>query len=145
MSWVNLYSADRQPTKAEIAEYIANPLWDELNDFLRKNYMVEPSYSYSTCSGQPGWNIKYQKAGRSLCTLYPMSGYFITLVVIGVKEQVEAEFLLSACSKYTQELYQASHFSAGGKWLMINVVDDQILDDVKQLIQTRRKIKLVSS
>jgi len=145
MSWVNLYSADRQPTKAEIAEYIANPLWDEMNDFLRKNYKVEPSYSYSTCSGQPGWNIKYQKAGRSLCTLYPMSGYFIALVVIGVKEQVEAEFLLSACSKYTQELYQASHFSAGGKWLMINVVDDQILDDVKQLIQTRRKIKPVSS
>ena len=90
MSWVNLYSADRQPTKAEIAEYIANPLWDEMNDFLRKNYKVEPSYSYSACSGQPGWNIKYQKAGRSLCTLYPMSGYFIALVVIGAKEQVEA-------------------------------------------------------
>lgn len=112
-----------------------------MNDFLRKNYEVEPSYSYSTCSGQPGWNVKYQKAGRSLCTLYPMSGYFIALVVIGVKEQVEAEFLLSTCSKYIQELYQASHFSAGGKWLMINVVDDKILNDVKQLIQTRRKIK----
>lgn len=141
MDWIRLYGSDKQPTELEISEYINNPLWADLNSFLQVNYEVNPSYSYSSCSGQPGWNIKYQKAGRSLCTLYPMENYFIALVVIGNKEQTEAELILTNCSKYTQELYNNSASSAIGKWLMINVTDKTILNDVKGLIQTRRKIK----
>ncbi|WP_423245054.1 DUF3788 family protein [Heliorestis acidaminivorans] len=25
--------------------------------------------TYSKCSAQPGWNVKYKKSGKSLCTL----------------------------------------------------------------------------
>jgi len=141
MDWANLYGIDKQPTKEEINEYISSPLWSEFNSFLRENYEVEPIYSYSPCTAQPGWNVKYQKVGRSLCTLYPMDGYFIALVVIGNKEQMEAELVVSAGIKYIQELFAAVTFSAGGKWLMIDVTDSAILEDVKRLIQTRRKIK----
>jgi hypothetical protein len=27
-----------------------------------------------------GWNIKYQKSGKSICTIYPQQGYFLALV-----------------------------------------------------------------
>lgn len=141
MEWNNLYGMDKQPNSAEIAKYIASPLWDKLNRFLRNNYEVEPSYSYSSCSGQPGWNIKYQKAGRSLCTLYPMPGFFIALLVIGAKEQMEAELMMPACGQYTQDLFKHSVSAAGGRRLMIHVTDEKILDDVIRLIQLRRKIK----
>ncbi len=141
MEWVNLFGANKQPSEKEIANFINSPLWVELNNFLQESYSVTPSYSYSTCSGQPGWNIKYQKAGRSLCTLYPMDGFFIALVVIGAKEQPEAELLITTCTDYVRNLFSKSAPVAGGKWLMINVTDEKILDDVKNLIQTRRKIK----
>ncbi len=141
MEWVNLFGANKQPSEKEIADFINSPLWAELNNFLQESYSVTPSYSYSTCSGQPGWNIKYQKAGRSLCTLYPMDGFFIALVVIGAKEQTEAELLITTCTDYVRNLFSKSASVVGGKWLMINVTDEKILDDVKNLIQTRRKIK----
>lgn len=141
MEWASLYGTNRQPSESEIARFINSPLWADLNDFLRESYQVEPSYSYSGCSGQPGWNVKYQKAGRSLCTLYPMPGYFIALIVIGAKEQMEAELIMPACAEYAQSLYEAAVFSMGGKWLMISVTDERILEDVKRLIQLRRKIK----
>lgn len=141
MDWVNLYSADKQPTEAEIAEYISNPLWDDINYFLRENYEVEPKYSYSTCSGQPGWNVKYQKVGRSLCTLYPMTGYFIALVVIGAKEEVEAEMAMPTLDESIQSMYGKAIPLMGGRWLMIHVTSEKLLDDVKLLIQLRRKIK----
>lgn len=141
MEWVTLYRPDRQPSAVEIAEFIHNPLWEELTDFLQQNYDVQPSYSYSSCSGQPGWNIKYLKAGRSLCTLYPMEGYFIALVVIGTKEQAEAELAMPLCNGYTQQLFSNTAFSAGGRWLMIGVTNKAILEDVKCLIQIRRKRK----
>lgn len=141
MNWMNLYSADIQPTDEQVSNYISNPLWAQLNDFLQENYKVEPRYSYSACSAQPGWNIKYQKSGRSLCTLYPMEGFFIALVVIGTKEQTETELRLPLFTEHVQSLMKTAGGITGARWLMINVTDDSILDDVKTLIQIRRKIK----
>ena len=141
MDWANLYNAGKQPGKTEIAEYIASPLWDDLNKFLQENYEVEPIYSYSVCSGQPGWNVKYQKAGRSLCTLYPMPGFFIALVVIGAKEDMEAGLVLPTCDESIQDMYNNTAALMGGRWLMIHVTSEKILEDVKRLIQLRRKIK----
>lgn len=141
MEWVNVFSAEKKPTEAQVSEYIASPLWNDLNDFLRENYEVEPKFTYSTCSGQPGWNVKYQKAGRSLCTLYPMAGFFIVLVVIGAREEMEAEPILLTCDESIQKTYNGAVPLMGGRWLMIQVTCEKILDDVKLLIQLRRKIK----
>lgn len=141
MEWIKLYGPNRQPNAAEIARYIHSPLWDDINHFLQENYEIQPTYSYSCCSGQPGWNVKYQKAGRSLCTLYPMDGYFIALVVIGAREQTETELIMPLCNEYLQKLFSNTAFSAGGRWLMICVTSEAILEDVKRLIQIRRKMK----
>ncbi len=141
MDWVDLFDADRQPTPAEIAGYIKNPLWEDLNGFLRANYQTEPTYSYSSCAGQPGWNVKYQKAGRSLLTLYPMAGFFIALIVIGAKEDMEAELVMPTMDESIQKMYKDAIALMGGRWLMIRVTSERILDDVKRLIQLRRKIK----
>lgn len=141
MEWIELYSAAQQPTEAQISDYIANPLWSDINSFLRESYGVEPSFSYSGCSGQPGWNVKYQKGGKSLCTLYPMNGFFIVLVVIGNKELAETELVMPLCDKHTRELFERTPYSAMGRWLMIQVSNERILEDAKRLIQIRRKIK----
>lgn len=138
MEWANFYGADRTSTPAQVEEYIASPLWRKLNDFLRQGYDTQPAYSYSGCAGQPGWNVKYQKAGRSLCTLYPMEGFFIALVVIGAKEVTQAELLAPTLSPHVQALLQSAVAVAGGRWLMIHVTDEMILNDVKQLVQLRR-------
>jgi len=141
MEWSELYKSDRQPSEEEIAAFVSSPLWADLHRFLRGQYGVEPLYGYSTCSGQPGWNVKYQKAGRALCTLYPMPGFFIALVVIGAKERPEAELLVPACSPYTQALFDRTPAAMGGQWLMIHVTEEAVLEDVKRLIQLRRKIQ----
>lgn len=141
MDWNELYGADNRPTLDEISDFIHNNLWHEMNDFLQRTYSVEPQMSHSICSAQPGWNVKYKKSGKSLCTLYPMDGFFITLIVVGAKEKAEAEMLMPLCGEYTQELYLGTTFSAGGRWLMMNITDDKILEDAKNLIKIRVKPK----
>lgn len=141
MEWAQQYDGSNQPTKEQISSYIQTPLWEEMNAFLKDSYQTEPTCQYSRCSAQPGWNIKYRKAGRSLCTLYPMQGFFIAMVVIGNKEQAETELLLPVLSAYTQKLYADSPFSTGGRWLMMHVTDEKVMADAKALIQIRRKIK----
>lgn len=139
MSWNDRYPAEDRPSLEAIEAFVKTPLWADVNAFLQESYGVEPETSYSCCSGQPGWNVKYRKGGRSLCTLYPMEGFFIALVVIGNKEYDEALEVIPECSPYTQALFEQTHHSAGGRWLMINVTDKAILEDVKRLVQVRRK------
>jgi hypothetical protein len=143
MEWSNLYGFDNQPTFEKISAYINNELWQDLNSYLQNSYHIQPKLTYSQCSMQRGWNVKYVKSGKSLCTIYPMENYFITLIVIGNKEMQEAEFLMPLCSKYTQELYHKTNFNVGGRWLMINVTDRQILEDVINLMQIRVRPKVM--
>ncbi|MCR2043998.1 DUF3788 domain-containing protein [Anaerosalibacter massiliensis] len=141
MEWNKLYNSYNPPTIDDINEYINSKLWQDLNAFLQNAYRIQPKLSYSKCSMQPGWNVKYQKNGKSLCTLYPMEGYFIVLLVIGNKEVHQAENIIHLCSRYTQDLYQKTAFSTVGSWLMINVTDRLILDDVINLVQIKAKSK----
>jgi hypothetical protein len=141
MEWSTLYGKDREPTLDEISCFINNSLWEKLNIELQNIYQTQPKLSYSTCSGQPGWNIKYSKSARSLCTLYPMEGYFIALVVIGNKEMPEMELTLPTFSEYVQELYRRIPFACGGKWLMSSITNEEVLNDVIQLIKNRVRPK----
>jgi hypothetical protein len=141
MEWNALYDQSNPPSLDDISKYVNSALWEKLNSFLQNNYHIQPKLSYSRCSMQPGWNVKYQKSGKSLCTLYPREDFIIALVVIGNKESHEAELMLASFSEYTQSLYQNTVFSAGGRWLMINITEPAILKDVICLIQMRIKSK----
>lgn len=141
MAWNERYTKTDEPALAQIAEYIGSPLWRELCDFAEASYGTRPSVEYSTCSGAPGWNVKYRAGGRALCTLYPHSGFFTCLICIGTKEAMEAELVLSACCSYTRELYQKARPMNGTRWLMIDVTSEDVLKDVKELLLVRSKPK----
>lgn len=127
-----------QPELAQIREFVNSSLWNDLCGHLEEAYGVQPKIEYSGCGGAPGWNVKYRKAGRGLCTLYPMPGWFIALVVIGERERTATEQALPLLSPYTQALYANTKMGMGQRWLMIEVRDGPVLEDVKQLVSIRR-------
>ncbi|MEL7609064.1 MAG: DUF3788 domain-containing protein [Bacillota bacterium] len=141
MLWSERYGSEQMPTQAEISSFIGNAMWEEFNAYLQRVYGVEPSCAYSKCPAQKGWNVKYQKSGRSLCTLYPMEGYFIALVAIGAKEQAEANLALKHCTNHVRELYEKTVPMNGSRWLMIRVTGTAVFEDVKRLIAVRRPVK----
>lgn len=141
MKWSELFNANKVPSYEDIKQYIGEEvaIWSELLIYIEEAYQVQPKMTYSKCAAQPGWNIKYQKSGKSLCTLYPMEGYFISLVVVGAKEEEEVEIALETFSPYVEELYRKTSFSCGGRWLMIEVKDKSVLKDIMSLIAIRVK------
>jgi hypothetical protein len=121
MEWSRQYTKTMEPALKQIAEYIGSPLWQELCGFLETGYSTLPKVEYSICSGAPGWNVKYKKGGRALCTLYPHEGFFTCLICIGTKEVTECELLLSDCCSYVQELFLKAKPMNDTRWLMIDV------------------------
>ena len=141
MEWHTLYSKEMQPTQEQIAQYVESPLWQELNSHLSQTYKIAPKMDYSDCLMDNGfwrgWNVKYKKSGKSLCTLYPKQGRFIALVVVGAKESAEADLLIPLCDEYTQALYNQTKTHMGGKFLTIEVTSESILRDLMQLTALR--------
>ena len=137
MEWQQAFGQEKQPDSLETTAFVSSPLWGELCGWIENTYGVAPRVEYSSCSMQRGWNVKYKKGGRALCTLYPMAGYFIALVVIGEKERFEVEPRLPSFSKPVQKLYQETPSPMGSKWLMIPVKEEDVLKDVQTLIQIR--------
>lgn len=76
------------PELSTITEWVNDELWNDLLAYMDTAYKARISIEYSGCGMAPGWNVKFKKAGKSLCTLYPQEGWFIALVVIGQKEKV---------------------------------------------------------
>lgn len=141
METLDITNQMQQPALDAISTYINNPLWDNLCRHIENEYQSKPELEYSRCSMQKGWNVKYKKAGRALCTLYPMEGYYIALVVIGERERMETELMLPFCSEYFKRLYRETSSGMGQKWLMINVTDEAVLKDVEHCIAIRRGMK----
>ena len=137
MEWREVFGKENKPGFASISEYVDNPCWEELCTFIEDTYQVQPSIEYSVCSMAPGWNVKYKKSRRSLCTLYPNRKYFTCLLTIGRKEAPEAELILNACTDYLQELYEKTTVFNGARWLMIDVYTEDVLKDVLELLCVR--------
>jgi len=141
MQWSELYGDGHEPLDNQIKDFVATPLWDDLANHLQQTYKVRPKLFYSRCSMQKGfwkgWNVKYKKGGKALCTLYPKHGYFIALIAVGAKEIIEADLLIPLCDEYTQNLYSQTEFGTVGKSLALEVTSENILRDVKNLIALR--------
>lgn len=139
MNWSEQYTADLKPDFSAISSYVESPWWDGLCGFVEKTYGVQPAVEYSRCSEAPGWNVKYKKSGRALCTLYPEKGSFTCLVCVGRKEAEAAELQMSSFHPRIRELYQATRLFNGSRWLMIPVDSEEMMKNTEDLILLRMR------
>lgn len=126
------------PTEYEMREYINNELWEDFCQYMKNTYKVIPKFEFSKCSLEYGWNAKFKKGSKSLCTIYPREKYFCVMVVIGQKEKERFENILPSLSADIQKIYKETKEVNGQRWLMIDLEDnDKRYEDVKRMISIR--------
>lgn len=132
------------PAFEDIEGYVAGEAglrWKTLNDHLQQQYKAAPKIAYSICAGKPGWNVKYQKSGKSLCTLYPERESFIALVVVTLPLLAAIDAPEAGYTETIRAMVRQGKPFNGTLWLMIRVSDDAILDDVKRLLALKLNCK----
>lgn len=136
---IDLLDKNHCPVLEEIGGYVRNPVLMQFCTEIKETYQCSEKIEYSGCSMEKGWNVKFKKAGKSLCTIYPREGCFTVLIVVGRKEKPAVEALLPECSAGLRSLYHRMPEGNGQKWLMIDLEDkDQLYSEVLRLIQIRR-------
>lgn len=128
------------PSIAEIGDSIGLPLFEVFCGYMDEEYQAVRKIEYSKDVWARGWNVKFRKAGKSLCVVYPKNKYFTVLVVVSNKEKERVENMLPYLSGELQELYRNTKEGNGQRWLMIDLYsDDEVYQDVLQLIRIRRE------
>lgn len=126
------------PTEYEMSNYINNELWNKFCEFIKSNYNVNPRFEFSKCSLEYGWNVKFKKGNKTLCTVYPRENYFCVMIVIGKKEKEQFENMLYNFCIEIQEIYKTTKECNNQKWLMIDLEDeDRKYEDVKKMLNIR--------
>ena len=127
------------PILEEIGEYIRNPLFHEFCLELGETFQCREKIEFSSCSWERGWNIKFKKAGKTLCTIYPRELYFTVIVVVGSREREAVETILPECAPALRELYHRTREGSGQRWLAVDIEDGGGgYEDLLRLIQIRR-------
>lgn len=138
MIMIDLKDPSHSPTLDEIGTYIQNPVFQKFCSEIKDAYKCTEKIEYSCCSMEPGWNVKFKKSGKSLCTLYPRESYFTAMIVVGRKEKESVEEILPECTSRLQEIYKETKEGNGQRWLMIDLEDhDSMYHDVLRLIKIR--------
>ena len=136
---VDLQDPGRRPELAEIGEAVRNPVFMRFCAEIMEKYRCKEKIEYSGCSWETGWNVKFRKAGKTLCTIYPREGYFTVMIVVGTKEKASVEAILPECTAELNQIYNRTEEGNGQRWLMIDLEDqDGLFHDVLRLIRIRR-------
>lgn len=136
---INLQDKSYCPVLEEIGELVKNPVFMQFCSDIKAKYKCSEKIEFSSCSLERGWNVKFKKAGKTLCTIYPREGYFTVMIVIGTKEKEAVEVILPECTAKLREIYNQTKTGNGQKWLMLDLEDkEEMYRDIFRLIDIRR-------
>lgn len=136
---IDLHDKNSCPSLEEISEYIRNPVFMQFCSEIKNTYGCSEIIEYSSCSWENGWNVRFKKSGKTLCTVYPRECYFTVMIVIGTKQKALVEEILPECTAELQSIYAQTKEGNGQKWLMVDLEDKgQLYNDILRLIQIRR-------
>lgn len=136
---IDLKDKNTVPDLAQIGQAVNNPVFMQFCTEIKDTWKCGEAIEYSSCSWETGWNVKFRKAGKTLCTIYPRECYFTVMIVVNKNQKEAVEKMLPACSQQLQEQYEQTTEGNGQRWLMIDLEDkDALYQDVLNLIQIRR-------
>jgi len=138
-----MLDGSKKPDTKAITQHISVngfKYWQKITRFIEDNYPdVFPKDDW-LFSRNLGWSLRFKKS-RSFCTLIPEKNRLLILIVFGAKEREETEKILHELSPDIRKKYEEAATYHYGKWLLINLDNDKILDDVEKLLIIKRKPK----
>ncbi len=140
MSFERMLDREHIPGRDDIVDYLGEDegeAWDDIVSFIEDNYNFTPETVFG--GKKYGWEIRYRKSGKSLCTLYPEKGAFTIQIVLGSKEAEQAIARLNEFGANVSSLISGTEQLHDGRWLWIRVLKKDNTDDIKRLLQIKKK------
>ena len=111
--------------------------WNDVCNAIDSVYEMEKLWN----DGGKKWDYeyKYRRGGKTLCTLYARENCFGVLIIFGKDERARFEASRSQYSDAIQRIYDDAKTYHDGKWMMVEMDDSSLLDEVMQLLVIKRR------
>lgn len=131
------------PSDAAVADWIgeeAHAYWRMVAHRIEQAYpdVFVPEWLFG--GKKHGWSLRYKKS-KSFCTFIPEKGRFALQIVFGAAERDKVEAVRDTLSRGTQKQYDEATTYHDGKWLLLTVDSDKVVDDVMRLLAVKRRPK----
>lgn len=112
-------------------------LWTSLHQLIEQKYNMEQMWNH----GGKKWTYeyKYRRGGKTLCTLYAKEQTIGFMVILGKDERTKFESMREMFSNAAQKIYDETTTFHDGKWLMFELKDTSLFNDIERLLSIKRK------
>ena len=112
-------------------------LWTSLHQLIEQKYNMEQMWNH----GGKKWTYeyKYRRGGKSLCALYAKVQTIGFMVILGKDERTKFESMREMFSNAAQKIYDETTTFHDGKWLMFELKDTSLFNDIERLLSIKRK------
>lgn len=85
------------------------------------------------------YEYKFRKAGKTLCAFYFKDNTLGFMIIFGKDERAKVEKIRNGLSLNVLETYDNAETFHDGKWVMFNIINNLIIEDLKKLLFIKRK------
>ena len=112
-------------------------LWTSLHQLIEQKYNMEQMWNH----GGKKWTYeyKYRRGGKTLCALYAKEQTIGFMVILGKDERTKFESMREMFSNAAQKIYDETTTFHDGKWLMFELKDTCLFNDMECLLSIKRK------
>ncbi len=140
---IRIIQPDHPPTEVEVAMWLGEKAfryWKQVMQLIEERYpgIFMPEWLYG--GKKHGWSLRYKKS-KSFCTLIPGKNRFALLVVFGTEERAKVEAMKKILLPSTQKEYDKATTYHDGKWLLLTIDAERVMEDVLRLLEIKRKPK----
>lgn len=128
------------PTKQELMLKVQGESGEYLQEFcsyIESTFSPKVQVDYSGCNAAPGWNFKYKKSSKSICTVYPDEHYATILITMNFDLSEIYSVVCENFSQYFRDLVDRSSGMNNVKWLMIELKERKVLEDIIRLLELK--------
>ena len=113
-------------------------LWTSLHQLIEQKYNMEQMWNH----GGKKWTYeyKYRRGGKTLCALYAKEQTIGFMVILGKDERTKFESMREMFSNAAQKIYDETTTFHDGKWLMFELKDTSLFNDIERLLSIKRKL-----
>ena len=131
---------ERIPTQEELQSLFGKErltVWNAVCTAVESLYDMDRLWN----NGGKKWvyEYKYRRGGKTLCTLYAKENCFGFMVIFGKDERAKFESDRDHYSDAIQTIYDTATTYHDGKWMMIELNDLSLIDDITKLLAIKRK------
>lgn len=85
------------------------------------------------------YEYKFRKSGKTLCAFYFKENMLGFMIIFGKNERAKVQEIRNELTSDVLETYDNAKTYRDGKWVMFDITDDSILENLKRLLFIKRK------